>query len=49
VRDFDTNVRALAEKIRRLAFDAEQYELSLKIAIAAGHAARVEDEAIARG
>ncbi|HET7584083.1 MAG TPA: hypothetical protein VFK13_04205 [Gemmatimonadaceae bacterium] len=49
VRNFDSNLRSLTEKIRRLAIDAERYDLSLRVAIAAGHGARVEDEVIARG
>ncbi len=48
VRDFDGNLRSLAEKIRRLAIEAERYELSLKIAIAAAQTAHVEEEALAR-
>ena len=35
VRNFDTNVRTLREKIKRLQIDAERYRLSIDVAIAA--------------
>ena len=35
VRNFDSNLRALSERIRRLAIDVERHRLSLDVAIAA--------------
>ncbi|HEX6964203.1 MAG TPA: hypothetical protein VF166_00305 [Gemmatimonadaceae bacterium] len=35
VRNFDTNVRSLREKIRRLDIEAERFRLSIDVAIAA--------------
>jgi hypothetical protein len=34
VRNFDTNVRTLREKIKRLQIDAERFRLSIDVAIA---------------
>jgi predicted nuclease with TOPRIM domain len=36
VRNFDTNLRALSERIRRLGIDVERHRLSLDVATAAG-------------
>jgi hypothetical protein len=46
VRDFDENMRSLAERIRRLAIDAEKYRLSIDVAVAERTRGRGEGAAV---